>query len=113
MSESILESVKKMIGADTDYDIYDDDFKSLINSSLATMYQLGAGQDQFVVTGSSETWDDFSQDKLLQAFAQDYIRLTIKITWDPDPAGFVLSARQEMRKELTERIKIHCSQGSS
>ena len=73
MSESILESVKKMIGPDTDYDVYDDDFKSLINSSLATMYQLGAGQDQFVVTGSSETWDDFSQDKLLQAFAQDYL----------------------------------------
>ena len=109
MSESILETVKGMSGPSASYDVFDEDYISLINSCLATLFQCGAGQDQFTIKGASETWDDFSQDKFIQAWAKDYIRLYIKISWDPDTAAFVTASREKILEEIKSRVIYYCT----
>ena len=51
MEDSILVTVKKMLGIPADYTAFDVDVIVLINSTLMTLRQLGVGPDSFTVTG--------------------------------------------------------------
>ena len=57
--DSILNSVKKYCNVDPSYDVFDDQLIPLINGSLNTVAQLGAGVSSFSISDASATWDDF------------------------------------------------------
>ncbi|MBO4703976.1 MAG: hypothetical protein J5617_04035 [Bacilli bacterium] len=111
MGESILNSIKTMLGPDDTYPVFDVDLITLINAELAHLNDLGAGpSDPFVITGDSETWDDFSDDKYVQSMSKTLIYYTIKIGWDQPSAGFVLESMKELRKETEWRLERYCSE---
>jgi len=57
---SILTSTKKLAGMTEEYKAYDDQIIMYINSTLLRLKQIGVGPSEgFVVTGSSETWEQF------------------------------------------------------
>ena len=111
MGESILDSIKGMLGPDDSYPVFDQDLITLINASLAHLHDLGAGpSDPFVITGSGETWDDFSDDKYVQSMSKTLIFYTIKIGWDAPSAGFVLESMKELRKGTEWRLECYCNE---
>ena len=111
MGESILNSVKSMIGSDADYEIYNPDFIILINSALAHLNDLGAGPSEpFCITGPSETWDDFTDDKFIKAKASEFVWLDVKLKFDPPTTSFVLKSSEDMRKECEWRIERYTSE---
>ena len=62
MDKSILTSIKKMLGIDPDYDVFDVDIIIAINSYLMALTQLGLGPPSgFSISGAEETWDQFLQ----------------------------------------------------
>lgn len=106
--DSILDTVKKVIGGiDADYTQFDEDIIVNINSSLMTLRQLGvkipAG---FLVTGSSETWDDLEGAYPELESLQLYMSLKVKVVFDPPSSSFVLEALKEQIKELEWRINV-------
>lgn len=108
--ESIYNSIVSLLGSDADYTPYQGDFIVLINSALARLNQLGAGPSEvFQITGPSETWDQFSSDKYVQAQARMFAYYTLKLSWDPPSAGFVLESFKELRKETEWLLEAHCS----
>src|SRR5699024_2274139 len=63
LDESILGSIKKLLGLDGDYDAFDQDVAIHINSALASLTQLGIGPaNGFMITGSQETWQQLLQE---------------------------------------------------
>ena len=62
MEDSILESIKKLLGLTPDYTQFDQDVIIHINTYLGVLNQLGVGKDGFYVEGAEDTWEDFLED---------------------------------------------------
>ena len=41
--DSILQTIRKMLGGSAEYDVFDIDLCTLINSSIMKLYQMGIG----------------------------------------------------------------------
>lgn len=60
MTNSILDSTKKILGIAADYDVFDNDIVMHINSVFSTLNQLGVGPEfGFAIEDDTATWDDF------------------------------------------------------
>ena len=107
VSESILLSVKKMLGLDKDYDVFDPELIIHINSVFGTLHQLGVGpEDQFRIAGDSELWSDFTTDGEQTDEVKSYVYLRVRLLFDPPSSSFVLSSLQEQAKELEWRLNV-------
>ena len=77
--ESILTSIKKLLGIDESYTHFDPDLIMHINSVFSVLTQIGVGPaNGFSITGKSETWSDFiGKDAPLSSAAIDSINRQI------------------------------------
>lgn len=107
MSESILTSVKKMLGPEEDYTHYDSDIIVHINSVLATLTELGVGpEDGFVISDNSATWTDFISDDKLLKLVPTYVYLKVRLAFDPPTTAAVLESFDRQAKEYEWRINV-------
>lgn len=107
MNESILLSIKKLLGIEATYTAFDEDIVVHINTALSVLRQLGVGpKDGFKITGSSETWDDLLGDSEKLEMAKTFIFTQVKPIFDPPSNSFVLSALKEESAELAWRLNI-------
>lgn len=107
MSDSILTSIKKMLGPDEDYTHFDPDIITHINTALAVLTELGVGPaDGFVIADDSETWADFiSSDKLMK-LVPTYVYLKVRLGFDPPSTAAVLESFERQAKEYEWRINV-------
>lgn len=107
MMDSILDTIKLMIGYETDYTPFDTEIITLINSSLRKLNQLGVGVSNFVITGRDETWQDFLKDDISRfSDAKTYIFIDVKLLHDPPSNSFIVSCFQDEMKELEWRMNV-------
>lgn len=107
VSESILLSVKKMLGLDKDYDVFDPELIIHINSVFGTLHQLGVGpEDQFRISGDSETWSEFDTEGEQVDEVKTYVYLRVRLLFDPPSSSFVLSSFKEQLQELEWRLNV-------
>ena len=60
MNDSILNTIKKMLGMDAEYTAFDTDIIVHINSCFMKLNQLGIGPvTPFIITGKYATWISF------------------------------------------------------
>lgn len=112
MEDSILRSIKGLLGPDDDYDVFDQDIIILINAAFSTLTQLGLGPvGGFRITGYDETWQDFLGDASDLESVKTYIYMKVKIAFDPPTSSFVLSAYQEACKEYEWRLNVAVDPG--
>lgn len=103
--ESILNSIKKMLGPSADYDHFDPDIIMHINTVFMTLTQLGVGpSDGFYIEDDTTTWLEFVPDlKNFQAI-KTYIYLKVKMVFDPPQSSSVLEAMKQQITELEWRL---------
>lgn len=107
MDDSILNSVKKILGIAPDYDAFDTDVIVHINSVFSTLNQLGLGPDEgFMIEDDSAVWEDFLLGDLRLNTVKTYTYLRVRVLFDPPTTGFTLTALQEQIKELEWRLNI-------
>lgn len=110
VQDSILLSVRKMIGPSEDYDYFDKDLIIHINSVFNILQQMGLGTESgFAITGTEETWEDFKSatgvtDNIIE-MAKSYMYLKVRVQFDT-PTGAVLGAFQEQIKEYEWRLSV-------
>lgn len=107
MQDSILESIASQLGYDSTDDmdiILINDLIIHINMVFNNLYQLGVGPDSgFEITGTNETWSDYTNNDILLNRIKVYMYLKIRVTWDT-PTGAVLNAMKDEIKEQEWRI---------
>lgn len=101
--ESILESIRKLIGPSAQYTIFDNDLIMHINTVFFTLCQLGVTEEPFVISGTDETWEDFHADTDLEA-VKTYVYLKCRMYFDPPTNSALISAINEQIKELEVRL---------
>lgn len=105
MTESILNSVKKVLGFDPDYEAFDVDILMHINTVFSTLNQLGIGPAEgFMIEDADDTWDDFLEGDIRLNLVKTYMCLRVKILFDPPTTGHHVDALKEQIRELEFRI---------
>lgn len=107
VGDSILKSIKKMLGVDPTMDMFDLDICMNINSALANLNQIGLGPyDGFYVNGPEDKWSDFLgvNDMHVLQNAKQYVYIWVKRVFDPPGATNHLTALDNTIKELEWRI---------
>lgn len=103
--ESILISIKKLLGPDTEYTHFDTDIIIHINSALMSVNQLGIGPEEgFSITGVNETWDQLLQGNKKVDAVKTYIYLKVRLVFDPPVNAFVVDAIERQILELEWRL---------
>ena len=107
MEESILISIKKLLGINKDYDAFDTDIIIHINSVFMILNQLGVGPyDCFSIQDDLATWNQFiSRADQLEA-VKTYIYLKVKLMFDPPLSTAVAEANKQMISELEWRLNV-------
>lgn len=101
--ESILTSIKKMLGIAEDYTHFDADIIMHINSVFADLAQMGVGPSKgFCIEDSTAIWDDFVPDNLLLNSVKSYMNLRVKILFDPNSMGSSTLASYERQIQQWE-----------
>lgn len=107
MEDSILNSVKKVLGISPADTAFDEDVLMHVNSAFSTLHQLGLGPDEgFFITDAEPKWDDFIEDRPHIQSVKTYVCLKVRIVFDPPTSSFVMNALQEQIKEHEVRLNI-------
>jgi len=108
VSTSILDSVKKVLGLGTDYDVFDEEVILHINSVLATLTQLGVGPEEgFYITDRATTWENYLGNDPNFNSVKSYLSLSVRLIFDPPQNSNITSAMKEQIKEFEWRINTH------
>lgn len=106
MKESILLSIKKLLGITEDYTVYDADLIMHINSVFLILNQLGVGPDDgFSIKDENDTWDKIIDDSRFEA-VKSYVYLKVRLLFDPPQSSAVMEAINRMISELEWRINV-------
>lgn len=108
MEESILKTIKSMLGVHEEDKAFDNDILVNINSIFSTLFQVGVGYTtHYFVSNADTTWNDlFSKDADLIDFIKMYTYMKVKLLFDPPTNSSVLQALNEQSKELEYRILL-------
>lgn len=112
VTDSILNSVKKLLGIDPSIDAFDPDVVININAALGILTQLGVGpKEGFFITDASATYSDFlSDEKVTQTnLVKQYLYFKVRLAFDASTMSGSLLA--EMRKQTEELEWRLCVQG--
>ena len=80
--DSILTSIKKLLGIIEEYEHFDPDLIMHINSVFMVLTQLGVGPvNGFAIHGKEETWTDFISDDSRLELVKSYMHLKVKLLY--------------------------------
>lgn len=107
--ESILTSIKKLLGIDEEYTHFDADIIMHINSVLMILTQLGVGPAEgFVIEDDTSTWVDFIPEaNAAQLHAvKSYIFMKVKLIFDPPLSSAVIESMNRQIAEFEWRLNV-------
>ena len=105
--DSILTSIKKLLGIAEDYEHFDQDLIIHINSVLSVLTQLGVGPSEgFSIEDENATWNDFiPEDKRLSSI-RSYVYMKVKLLFDPPLSSSVIESMNRMISEFEWRLNV-------
>lgn len=106
--DSILTSVKKMLGITEEDDVFDKDIIFHINSVFMILNQLGVGSiSGFAVTGKDDKWTDFisEEDKNFES-VKSYMFLKVRMIFDPPTSSIQMECAKRLVEEFEWRLNI-------
>lgn len=106
--ESILTSIKKLLGIAEEYTHFDADIIMHINSVFMTLTQLGVGpSDGFYIEDKTLEWIDFIDDPYKLQAVKTYVYLKVKLVFDPASVGSsTLASYERQIQELEWRMNV-------
>lgn len=105
VAESILKTVRQMIGPSAAYDVFDLDLIISINAAFSRLCQLGVGPEiPYRITDVNNTWNEFIADGFQEEVKQ-YIYLKTKMIFDPPASGTVAKSYEEQINMLEWTMK--------
>lgn len=112
MNESILTSVKKLLGIVEDDENFDMDVMIHINTYLNHLNQIGVGVKGFTIQDKNAVWSDFLGDDVsrLQA-VKTFVYIKVRLIFDPPNSSYVASELNNAVKEIEFRLNAEVDPG--
>jgi len=107
VSESILDSTKKILGIDSEYVAFDPDILMHINTVFSILNQLGIGPEEgFAITDKVATWDAFLGEDLRLNSVKTYVYLRVRMLFDPPTVSYLVESMRQQIQELEWRLNV-------
>ena len=105
--ESILTSIKKLLGIAEEYTHFDADLIMHINSVFSILTQIGVGPAEgFSIKDESSVWSDFVPEKSKWELIKSYTYMKVKLLFDPPLNSAVIESINRIIAELEWRIQV-------
>lgn len=102
--ESILTSIKKLLGIGEEYTHFDGDLVLHINTALAVLSQIGV---KVVTVGGSDTvWIDILPEGPALGLVRSFVYLKVKLLFDPPLSSALIESTNRLLSELEWRIRL-------
>ena len=112
--DSILTSVKKMLGIPEEYEQFDMDIIMHINSVFMILTQLGVGPEEgFTISNKSDKWSDFIGEGKLVELVKSYVYLKVRLIFDPPQSSSIIEAMNRQISEFEWRINVEVDPSSN
>ena len=109
MSDSVLLSIKQMLGISPEDTSFDDNVIMSINTALTTLMDLGLTEvEDEIVIDDDMTWDDLLGGRTDIEYVKTYVYQKVKMIFDPPTSTAAIDAMQRSISELEWRI---CNNG--
>lgn len=106
--ESILTSIKKMLGIEEEYTHFDEELIMYINSVLMGLTQIGVGPAEgYSIKDRNDFWADYLGNNTNLEAVKSYIYMKVRLIFDPPSSGFVLDSIERLTKEMEWRLNIN------
>lgn len=103
--ESILTSIKLLLGITEDYEAFDQQILAHINSVFMILTQLGVGPPEgFMIDSKVDTWNKFISDEKKIQLVKSYMYLKVKMLFDPPSSSAVIDSTNRMINEFEWRL---------
>ena len=105
--ESILTTIKKMLGIPEDYEQFDFDIIVHINSVFIILNQLGVGpSDGFTIHDKETTWSEFVSDSENIESIKSYVYMKVRLLFDPPSNSTVMESMNRLINEFEWRLNV-------
>ena len=106
--DSILTSVKKLLGLTEEYTAFDADLIMHINSVLMILRQMGVGpKEGFFISDKSATWNQFIADPVKVEAVKAYVAVKVRLLgFDVPQSSVTKEALQNTASEMEWRLNV-------
>ena len=105
LMDSILTSIKKLLGITEEYTQFDVDITMYINTIISVLTQIGVGSNiGFIVNDATDTWDDWLTTSTDLESVKTYIYLRVRLLFDPPTNSAVTKSYEQIIRELECRL---------
>ena len=106
--ESILTSIKKLLGITEADTSFDDDIIIHINSVFSILNQIGVGPSEgFSISDEHAIWNDFvSEESTAYSSVKTYVYLKVRLIFDPPSSSVVVDSIKRNLDELEWRLHL-------
>ena len=109
MSDSVLLSIKQMLGISPEDTSFDVNVIMSINTALTILMDLGLTEvEDQIVTSDKMTWDELLGGRTDIEYVKTYVYQKVKMIFDPPTSTAAIDAMQRSISELEWRI---CNNG--
>lgn len=109
--DSILTSIKKLLGIQEDYTHFDPEIIVNINSVFLILHQLGIGPSTpFTISDETSKWDEFLTDGEEIKLAESYVYLRVRLLFDPPSNSFLVKSIEDQIKEFEFRLIVRAEE---
>lgn len=106
-TDSILTSVKKLLGITEECTDFDADIIMHINSTLMILTQIGVGPPEgFFIEDETVSWVDFIEDINKLEAVKTYVYMRVRLMFDPPSSSAVMDAMNRTINELECRLNL-------
>ena len=107
--ESILTSIKKLLGIMPDYTHFDADLIMHINSVFSILQQLGVGPT-FSISDATTTWSEYTERTDIEMI-KSYMAQKVKLMFDPPLSSVAVDAMKNQIAEFEWRLNVAVDPG--
>lgn len=111
--DSILTTIKKLLGLEEEDTHFDMDIIMHINSALLTVNQLGVGPANcMMIMDATKKWTDLFGERMDMEAVKILIFLKVRLMFDPPTTSYVLAAVKEQILEIEWRLMHQVEKGA-
>lgn len=108
---SILTTIKRLLGISEADEHFDIDIITNINSVLVKVQQLGIGPSSgFRITSKDEVWSDLLGIRLDLESVKSYIYLKVRLIFDPPANSFLVESINKQVRDLELGLQLQAEQ---
>lgn len=105
--DSILKSVKKMLGMTEEYTVFDPDIVMHINSVFFILSQMGVGpKEGFSIEDETAKWEDFIPCGASLEAVKTYVYLKVRLMFDPPQSSVLTESINRQISEMEWRLNV-------